>query len=159
MICHCIAAQYFEMFTSNKFVVFFIDEDDYVLRLNGWEVTEGQMEAIPNGCWIGSEVHCMCLGVCYYSYYNCIIFKVISFFMKLLELELSMAIRTTRSKKISVLLSTYFYQRWALFISRRKADMSSMSEILKQKPSKITEHPCNEIKVHPNDSTSLCTYK
>mgnify|MGYP003471649011 CR=1 FL=1 len=49
--------------------------------------------------------------------------------MKLLELELSMAIRTTRSKKISVLLSTYFYQRWALFISRRKADMSSMSEI------------------------------
>ena len=114
MICHCIAAQHFEMFTSNKFVVFFIDEDDYVLTLNGWEVTEGQMEAIPNGCWIGSEVHCMCLGVCYYSYYNCIIFKVISFFMKLLELELSMAIRTTRSKKISVLLSTYFYQRWAL---------------------------------------------
>ena len=117
------------------------------------------MEAIPNGCWIGSEVHCMCLGVCYYSYYNCIIFKVISFFMKLLELELSMAIRTTRSKKISALLATYFYQRWALFISRRKADMSSMSEILKQKPSKITEHPCNEIKVHPNDCTSLCTYK
>lgn len=130
-----------------------------VLRLNGWEVTEAQMEAIPNGCWIGSEVHCMCLGVLYYSYYNYITFKVISFFMKLLKLEHSMAIRETRSKKIVTLLSTYFYQCWASFISRRKADMSYMSEIHKQKPSKITEHPCNEIKVHPNGSTSLCTYK
>ena len=57
-----------------------------------------------------------------------------------------MAIRETRSKKITILMSTYFYQRWALFISKRIANTSSMSEI--RRPSKITEHPCNEIKVH-----------
>ena len=67
--------------------------------------------------------------------------------MKLLELEYSMTIRETCSKKIVIFLSAYFYLRWVSFLSRRNADRSSMSEIstCMNKPSKFTEHPCNEI--------------
>ena len=44
------------MFSSNIVDFFYVGEGENILRLNGWEVTEAQMEAIPNGFWIGSEV-------------------------------------------------------------------------------------------------------
>ena len=103
-------------------------------------MTKKDLIAICNGQWIGSEVSGIVLESVKHD--KLFIFhKTISFFMKLLELEHSVAYSKTKRRE-HVFLTPYFYQRWLSFLQK-----SHGKNFTSKSNKKATEHPCNEIMV------------